>query len=77
MLGDGCAKWGADTLGDSAYYFETFREPLDIAGRAVADAWMADCHSIQKGLASQVRAIYSRAEAEAASSRAAVSGGIS
>ena len=55
---------GAESLSDLAFYFSTFQEALDSAGRAVADAWLAARRSVQGGLASQVRAIY-RAEAEA------------
>ena len=61
------ARWmqdvGAESLSDLAYYFESFQEALDSAGRAVADAWMS-AQTVQGGLASQARPRY-RAEAAA------------
>ena len=61
---------GAESLGDLAFYFSSFHEALDNAGRAVADAWLSARQNVQVGLAGQVRALY-RAEARAASQAAA------
>ena len=47
---------GAESLGDLAFYFSSFQEALDNAGRAVADAWLSARQNVQVGLAGQVRA---------------------
>ena len=61
---------GAESLGDLAFYFSSFQEALDNAGRAVADAWLSARQNVQVGLAGQVRALY-RADARAAGQAAA------
>ena len=59
-----CGGQGVRGDGDLAFFFLTFDEALQSAGRAVADAWMQARQAVQAGLASQARPIYRAAAAD-------------